>query len=1366
MQATVNSYRTAATCLHIHVLDASRLKAYEAMEQRLTAARHDCSDTSQSDQLTVMSTVPTPSSATVLVPLKLSAFALTPSTCATSNHYSIAPITQPNYTFLRLHDNLIVPDILDQVDLHQVSPANLNSRLTDLGSGQPRQNRLGVYIHWTLPPVYRSGSAAAPTASGQSDPVQASRKLSQGFPGSSAANPSFGAATDYTAPDFRPVPNRWLIIRHINQGSVVPANTSVPEFQSWVVESDSLRNINDKDLQAADLEVDVSPSTNPLLFNPTDNSVVEGQAEAFVGKCTSTDAWNEEDASKGKHINLTVMTSSNPLFADYQPHNNNVFSFLDNFSYTTSGGSKAYLSKALCDYFVVGWHSRDSDDPFTTDASVPAPAHSSRLSDCQMALKNGGSASAIAWLNANTATRVLCHATMYDVAYDTAKVPDRVQADIAGQLLQSKQSIAVGVSPLDALMAYCRAHEDVDDAALGTLEKDLLRIQSLLIAGDSDDVDALQAAADESYEQAFSKINGGTLWHFHQESDPSATPSAQDLATMRTLNRNQTTYDNAAREVANQRWQLFAQWWLYVSGYGQSLGSAAYKANITKTAQRLSDLTSASGRQAELSKTMQSATAALSNASGSQQPQQGTGERFYQRSDPTILFGNIRAGFEDDFNDATQVRLQDQGTQLVPDQARLISTELRTRYGFDEDISQNYIVDDRAVSGRVVLAPQAATALSKTLQSIFQNTNADDLTNSYGMPPTEQSNLMSNLSKLDFASSGLVGLTADLLTLQQGGQHVKPAVRLTNSAPVVVKAATQAASAIGFTDALIQSMDIETSLTPYGSSVAMDADTPPMKLVTHGQLMFTKLNVIDKFGQAISAINPAPVNYGAPVPSISPCLSDTYFPGTIGGVNPSLSNARANCVLPQADHASCPFINLPPGINQPARLNAEFVNKVNGAWSVCSEWDVSPDTNPIWGWIVVNFAEQGLQIFLADGTFYREVRFGGQTGAQTTAKWLPYEPPLTLPSTTQIDFLIQKLGDTTYLSGFVDMVLQSTLKNQVAAPDSYAAFSSAIIGKPLALVNIGYSLELAGAENQNWSTVNTKAPDLHLLQPDGTSFAPNAPGGYTFPIKLGDRDRTFDGLVGYFPSAAPHSNAAIAPASSSDLDLSSLYTYYPSSASSPPVGDPRIFPSAQNNNFPLFTPYFNSAGKAGDPIVDQVSKMQIFGAIMDPFLPIHAYSVILPNKSLKLPDWMVEKALGSINAFWRIGPLLVTDDMPQQYDVTRALDPDAVGLNVASPGPAAASSADDPMQALPKVSLPLPAPAASASGSNAAYRYLQPYLVPLTDPGTGALISNKTEYNVFGISGDAAGGGDAANARLPDGPYTAIEGYAQIVQKA
>src|SRR5271155_721197 len=70
-------------------------------------------------------------------------------------------LTTSSYTFLRLRDHLLANDLLDPVDLHCASPAELNSRVTDLGSGNLHRNRLGVYVHWTLPQVYRTGTSAA-----------------------------------------------------------------------------------------------------------------------------------------------------------------------------------------------------------------------------------------------------------------------------------------------------------------------------------------------------------------------------------------------------------------------------------------------------------------------------------------------------------------------------------------------------------------------------------------------------------------------------------------------------------------------------------------------------------------------------------------------------------------------------------------------------------------------------------------------------------------------------------------------------------------------------------------------------------------------------------------------------------------------------------------------------------------------------------------------------------------------------------------------------------------------------------------------------------------------------------------------------
>ena len=431
--------------------------------------------------------------------------------------------------------------------------------------------------------------------------------------------------------------------------------------------------------------------------------------------------------------------------------------------------------------------------------------------------------------------------------------------------------------------------------------------------------------------------------------------------------------------------------------------------------------------------------------------------------------------------------------------------------------------------------------------------------------------------------------------------------------------------------------------------------------------------------------------------------------------------------------------------------------------------------------------EQGLQIFFPDGTFYREVRLGGPKGTATSLKWLPFDPPSTNSNTTQLDNLLKRLSDKDYLQGFFDMINDSIASNQVAAPGSYATFSSAIIGKPVAMVNVGWSLELADTENLNWSTVNTKGPDRHLLLTNGSPV-------YEFPVKIGDYDRSYDGLIGYFPTKADCS-----------IDLSTLYTYYTPDKKPSPT-DPRILISTQGDQFPRFMPFYDLVGKAGGPVLDPTVHMQVFGTIMDPFLPVHAYSAILPNVALKLPDWTVQDALKKITAFWHIGPLIVPTDVPKTFNEARALmeDPLAVlkdasaatdkpvastatlatttpASATASPAPATttptpATGGDasgttvkrvepkDPVQMLPKVSIPLAAPAASSSGANAMYRYLQPYLVedPQDSDGDGSKL--VTRFNVFGISDDAASGADAGHARLMPGPYTAVEGFAQIVR--
>ena len=165
----------------------------------------------------------------------------------------------------------------------------------------------------------------------------------------------------------------------------------------------------------------------------------------------------------------------------------------------------------------------------------------------------------------------------------------------------------------------------------------------------------------------------------------------------------------------------------------------------------------------------------------------------------------------------------------------MVSPADASSYGFDEDISATKISDTRTLAGRVVLLPQTQSSLSTLIRQIINNTNPDDLTNRYSLSPSEQNNLLRNVSELDFVSSPLTGLTSGLLTTLTGGMHVKPTVHLPNASPLVIQSAADASTPFGITADVLASIGAESTSVPYGSSVALYDTYGPMKLATHGR---------------------------------------------------------------------------------------------------------------------------------------------------------------------------------------------------------------------------------------------------------------------------------------------------------------------------------------------------------------------------------------------------------------------------------------------------------------------------------------------------------------------------------------------------
>ncbi|PNH41373.1 hypothetical protein VD0004_g5755 [Verticillium dahliae] len=214
----------------------------------------------------------------------------------------------------------------------------------------------------------------------------------------------------------------------------------------------------------------------------------------------------------------------------------------------------------------------------------------------------------------------------------------------------------------------------------------------------------------------------------------------------------------------------------------------------------------------------------------------------------------------------------------------------RLRYGIDGkkvDLAKetkNKASDKHKIQGRVLILPQPSFSLEAKIRQLFDSTPASDLgedkqnhTKDKEDEQDEENNnendtekdkkngglldkhkreeLLRELHQLSFLSAPLAGLAAHLSTVQQGN-HIKPNLRHGGTGEVVpIKEAERKDG--GFETPQLRSIDIETDNTPFGKSMkASTTGEPLFKPATHGQFRLTRLDIIDKFGQAIHAIDP------------------------------------------------------------------------------------------------------------------------------------------------------------------------------------------------------------------------------------------------------------------------------------------------------------------------------------------------------------------------------------------------------------------------------------------------------------------------------------------------------------------------------
>ena len=549
---------------------------------------------------------------------------------------------------------------MPQIDLHNSQPGIANPRISTTFTNafenlDPRnpspnlqslvsinQSRLGVYLHWTIPRAYRAGRS------------QASQ------PGDPPLNPTFPL-----------VPNRWLLVRILRTWT--PASASPDRAAAWVIESDRLSKIEDLDV-SVDLETDITPFVAYSNDADTNSDILNNQAENYIGLKTPLATWKENTTAQ--RVQLTVMNTSNPLFADYAIHNPNVFSTKDNFMYgTDKNGNPLYLNSATCDYIIVGWHSAQGDDPLGVIADPAAPETlQARLNDLFCAaptLTNSNDTTTTA-SNLSTGTgRLICHAARYGVAYNSLVKPPTPADTYAAYFGPDvdMEPTALGTSPLDAVMTFLQAHSQDQAFEESTLQfldptivQTLMGIRELLYVSE-DDYDSRVQAADLVFSHNFGRSPGGFTWHYNKQKDPNSPPQApstvkdsngkSEVDYLNDLNELQQTWDATSRKLSLLGWALFSEFFKYVSD-GTSDSAQNRKLLYSSRIPLLrTEATNLSQMQKDIdSKIAQTAAKVPSKKVAN--------DAFFKRKDPTLLLAGLDSGWDAEFLSNTPTRYSHQ----------------------------------------------------------------------------------------------------------------------------------------------------------------------------------------------------------------------------------------------------------------------------------------------------------------------------------------------------------------------------------------------------------------------------------------------------------------------------------------------------------------------------------------------------------------------------------------------------------------------------------------------------------------------------------------------------------------------------------
>jgi hypothetical protein len=94
------------------------------------------------------------------------------------------------------------------------------------------------------------------------------------------------------------------------QSTTIPDGAHVNSFEAWIVESDTITNINDLTDDSVDIENEFAPFVRPSDQALDNAGLIDEQAEVFIGKKTPLADWQSSVADAAPHVDLTILGTS------------------------------------------------------------------------------------------------------------------------------------------------------------------------------------------------------------------------------------------------------------------------------------------------------------------------------------------------------------------------------------------------------------------------------------------------------------------------------------------------------------------------------------------------------------------------------------------------------------------------------------------------------------------------------------------------------------------------------------------------------------------------------------------------------------------------------------------------------------------------------------------------------------------------------------------------------------------------------------------------------------------------------------------------------------------------------------------------